>query len=416
MKFARELQIQIDDVYACPGNCAGCILVADERRTRTPDMSERLLRLSIDRLSDYIPTLDHLEYINLTYGIGDHLRMDQDYLKLLHELGADLLERHGFDAPKNAVFFTTSLIGKADILMPRLEELARHQRRVQFYPIAVLDPAKLYSKNFGAVYEGNILRTKELFGKVDLAINLSAEAIERITPQDLHDFAAENEFDEVTINWTPTKANKEFTAPCIDDLAGWLIDFNRAVIAGDKIGSSFAPVLRRSIDAVMCGADGDTMPTLQQAVNDVLPETIRKSIEIDHLGNLLPKLEAVGDITHGERFGLPTLGNINQAPIQELLGDAMAPLKARVIGIHSRSAACASCDNLAICSVTGFHVATHILGPRADRTTGCPHVAAQLIDHFKQEAVAADELRQNAEFIAPTTAHAPSGTPMVAAE
>ena len=85
MKYARELQIQIDDVYACPGNCAGCILVADERRTRTPDMSERLLRLSMNRLDAYIPTLDNLEYINLTYGIGDHLRMDQDYLKLLHK-------------------------------------------------------------------------------------------------------------------------------------------------------------------------------------------------------------------------------------------------------------------------------------------------------------------------------------------
>ena len=106
MKYARELQIQIDDVYACPGNCAGCILVADERRTRTPDMSERLLRLSMNRLDAYIPTLDNLEYINLTYGIGDHLRMDQDYLKLLHSLGADLLEKHGYDDPKNAVFFT----------------------------------------------------------------------------------------------------------------------------------------------------------------------------------------------------------------------------------------------------------------------------------------------------------------------
>ena len=400
MKYARELQIQIDDVYACPGNCAGCILVADERRTRTPDMSERLLRLSMDRLDAYIPTLDNLEYINLTYGIGDHLRMDQDYLKLLHSLGADLLEKHGYDDPKNAVFFTTSLIGKADILLPRLEELAHHDRRVQFYRIAVLDPAKLYNKNFGAVYEGNILRAKELFGKVDLAINLSAEAIERITPQELHDFAAENEFDEVTINWTPTKANIAHTAPCIDDLADWLIAFNRAVVSAERIGSSFAPVLRRSIDAVMCQADDD-LPTLQQAVNDVLPETIRKSIEIDHLGNLLPKLEAVGDITHGDRFGLPTLGNINKGEIADLLGTAMSPLKARVMGIHSSSPACVDCPHLAVCAVTGFHVQTHILGPRAGRETGCPHVAAKLIDHFMDEAVIADELRQEQAFIAP---------------
>jgi hypothetical protein len=404
MKHARELQIQLDDVYACPGNCAGCILAADERRVTRPDMSAALLGLAFERLDAYIPALDHLEYINLTYGIGDHLRMPQEYLKSLHQYGADLLEKHGYDGPKNAVFFTTSLIGKASLLMPRLEELARHDRRVKFYPIAVLDPEKLYNRNFGSVYEGNILRTKELFGKVDLAINLSAEAIRRITPQDLHDFAAENEFDEVTVNWTPTPGNIAHTAPCIDDLADWLIAFNRSVVAGNRIGSSFAPVLRRSIDAVMCRSDGEEPPTLLQAVNDVLPETIRKSIEIDHMGNLLPKLEAVGDITHGERFGLPTLGNIRDGGIAELLGEAMAPLKARVIGIHSRSAACATCPHLSICAVTGFHVQTHILGPRSSRERGCPHVAARLIDHFRDEAVAADELRREAGFSAPQPA------------
>ena len=381
MSYARELQIQIDDVYACPGNCAGCILATDERRVTAPDMSEALMALSFERLDGYIPTLSNLEYINLTFGIGDHLRMPQSYLKRLHVMGADLLERHGYDDARNAVFFTTSLIGKAELLMPRLEELAIHDRKVRFYPIAVLDPAKLYDRNFGAVYEGNILRTKQLFGKVHLAINLSAEAIARITPQDLHDFAAENDFDEVTVNWTPTPGNLANTAPAIDNLADWLIAFNRCVVEGERIGSSFAPVLRRSIDAVMCQADGEngnfTLPTLRQSVDDILPETVRKSIEIDHHGNLLPKLEAVGDITHGERFDLPTLGNLREAPIEVLLDRAMTPLKARVMAIHSRHAACATCPHLPICAITGFHVQTHVFTHHLPTShDACPHVAA----------------------------------------
>ncbi|MBV6633063.1 MAG: hypothetical protein KI792_08535 [Alphaproteobacteria bacterium] len=391
--YARELQIQIDDVYSCPGNCAGCVLSADERRTRNPDMSTRVLDLTYERLDRYIPQLDNLSYINLTYGIGDHMRMPLEYLKNLHERGADLLERHGYDGPKNAVFFSTSLIGKAKNLMPDLEALADHDRRVKFLPIAILDPALLYNKNFGEVYEGNISRTKALFGQVDLAINLSEEAITRITPRELHDFAVMNDFDEVTVNWVPTRMNIAQTAQCIETLADWLIEFESIATKHDRISSSFAPVLTRSINAVMCkSADGVEPPSLKQTIEEILPETVRKSIQFDHFGNLLPKLEAVGDVSHGSRFDLPALGNIREGEIDEMLDQAMPGLKSRIMGIHSRSKACMQCPNLSVCAATGFHVPTHILGDTGRDSSECPHVAAQLIDHFKQRAIITDQM------------------------
>ncbi len=40
-----EMQIQIDDVYACPGHCPGCALSSLERKGYEPDVSLDTLHL-----------------------------------------------------------------------------------------------------------------------------------------------------------------------------------------------------------------------------------------------------------------------------------------------------------------------------------------------------------------------------------
>jgi len=384
----RELQIQIDDVYACPGNCGGCVLAAEERRATRPDMTPETLELVFRRLDDYLGQLEGLDVVNITFGIADHLRMDDAYLATIYQYGRDLLVRHGHDRPGNALFFTTSLIGKPELLLPRLEKLRALHDRVPIYPIAVLDPAKLYNKNFGAVYEDNILRTKALFGQVDLAINLSDEAIARITPQELHDFAADHGFREVTLNWTPTSGNLARTFGAVETLKDWLFAFLEAVDSGQRIGSSLDPVFLRSINALLCQAKSpDNLPTMIEALGAILPTTIRHSLQIDHEGWLLPKLEAIGDITHGSRFDLPALGHLGDAPIAELLSGAMPGLMRRIIRLHSQSRACMACPHIAICAINGFHVYQHVARDLIDpEQTECAHVAAALIDRYRQRA------------------------------
>jgi hypothetical protein len=386
IKRPVELQIQIDDVYACPGSCGGCVLAAEERRATAPDMASEILDLCFDRLARYIPTLDGLRYINITFGIADHLRMPDAYLQSLYHRSADLLEQSGFTGPDNAIFFTTSLIGKTENILPRLEALLNNRRKVPIYPIAVLDPAKLYNKNFGAIYEGNILQTKKLFGKVDLAINLSDEAIQRITPRDLHDFAADHGFGEVTLNWTPTPGNLDRTFGDLPALAQWLFDFDDCVDQSGRILSSLSPMLRRSVEMVYCSArTPDHLPSMIDVLTEILPNTVRRSLEIDHHGFLLPKLEAVGDITHGSRFDLPPLGHLRDGEMADLIDRALPGLTTRIARLHSQHKACMQCPHLAICAITGFHVYNHVARDRPPSNTACPHIGAALIARYRDQ-------------------------------
>jgi hypothetical protein len=142
----------------------------------------------------------------------------------------------------------------------------------------------------------------------------------------------------------------------------------------------------------MCG-DGHA-PSLVTAVEQIVPETIRKSIEIDHLGYLLPKFEAIGDITHADRHGLAPLGNIRDGSIVSIIDKAMPRILSKIIGLHAQGA-CSTCRHSAVCAGTGFHVATHVARKTGKSQVvaeeGCPHVAFAIIDRIAAEMMAAEK-------------------------
>lgn len=381
MAHQKYLQIQIDDVYACPGQCAGCVLTSDERRVFAPDMSSALLDVSFDRLSAYVPTLSNMEYILITFGIGDHLRMPTDYLVYLYNKSASLIRGHGYDNGYSSVFFTTSLIGKSTDLRDKLKSLSVIDDFVPFIPVVVVDPAKLNNQKYAQEYVDNIKFTVDYFQKTDLAINLSTSAIKEMSAGEFYQFSRDFGFSEVTVNWTPTRDNMGETAEDLSLISDWLIDFDRIMLERGGVASGYAQVIRQSIRAIAEAAVQTGDITLSDALDIVLYETISKSLQIDHMGNLLPKLEAIGDVTHGSRFGLPDMGSIKAEAIKTLVDTAMPSLKRQIMRIHSCNTACASCRHLAVCSTMGFHVQTHLLaGKEGD---SCPHIAADLIRYFE---------------------------------
>ncbi len=395
----NELQVQIDDVYACPGSCGGCVLSAGERRAAAPDMAADVLDLAIERLLGYVDHLPQLSRLNLTYGIADHLMMDDAYLERIYQLGAAVVARAKPREPEHsAVFFTTALIGKHERLMPRLERLAGIVGEIPLLPVVVLDPALLYDRKFGGIYRRLILDTKALFGRVDLSINLSDRAVRQISADDIYAFAEENAFDELTVNWTPTFGNRELTTGDMPFLTQWLLDFDRTVEARGTVSSSFRPVLMASVNSVMCRVGDLSEATTARSVEEMIPQTIARSIQIDHLGNLLPKFEAIGDVPHSERFGYAPLGNLRDAPIAQLMAAGTPVVQRRIMAAHSRTRACASCEYSGFCAATGFHVFNTVLRGRNNGAKSCPHVARALFEHFYEAASAADpEVREAAE-------------------
>jgi hypothetical protein len=391
---ATELQIQIDDVYACLGQCAGCVLTPEERKTMAADMSEEMLALTIERLSEHAANSGPLKRVNLTFGIADHLLIGVDYLCKLHELGSAVIEAgNPTDREHSAVFFTTSLVGKPQSVIAMLRETkSRLKGNVPLIPLVVLDGRLIKAAKFGPMWREMVLAAKELFGKVDLSTNLSTDAVSCMTPEELALFAARNGFDEVTVNWAPTMRNAAGTLADTPTISQWLLEFDRLAEKKHSLTTSFRPVIARTIDSIMC-SDGHA-PSLINAVEQIVPETVRKSIEIDHLGYLLPKFEAIGDITHADRHGLAPLGNIKDGSIASIIDKAMPRVLNKIIGIHAQGA-CSTCRHSAICAGTGFHVATHVARRSGHSKTSeeesCPHVAFAVIDRIAAEMMKMDQ-------------------------
>jgi|HigsolmetaAR201D_1030396.scaffolds.fasta_scaffold00851_12 hypothetical protein len=393
---AKELQIQIDDVHACLGQCQGCVLSANERRVAHPDMSPATLDLSISRLIEYAESIAPLNRVNVTFGIADHLIMPEEYVQALHAAAARIVRAgRPQDREHSAVFFSTSLVGKPTEVVRKLSACRSPEASdVPLLPIVVLDPRLLHAVKFGPAYREMITEAKAIFGKVDLTINLSDEAVSMMGPREFIEFAVINGFDEVTVNWTPTLGNAAATCGNLPALSQWLLGFDDEMRRNPGITSSFHPVLRGAIDVAMCGADDDSLPSVMQTVMNVFPETVRKSIQVDNFGNLVPKLEAIGDVPHHPRFGLPIIGNLREASIAELIDRRMPAMQRRIIATHCKGP-CASCPVAGICAATGFHVLTHVMRRTGHAAEGrCPHVARDLIDRLLLEARAADRARQ----------------------
>lgn len=393
--YSNEIQLEIDDVYACPGHCPGCVLSSLERKSQQPDMQWDTLVCAIDKLKEYIPTLSHLEKVNLTYGIADHLLMPIEYLIKTYDLGASLIEDTGFKNQYNGVFYTASMIGKHEHIMKKVHALYEHsqKRGVPFYIIAVLDPKHLYHHKFADIYKSNIIDTQALIGKVDLSINLSEEAIDNISPQDLYTFAKNNHFDEVTINWTPTKDNLQYVYFNQDKLADWLIAFDEILAKDGKMGTSYRPVMRKTINNLMCKTEENYSESFYDGLSRNLPELIHKSLQIDDKGNIFPKYEAVGDIAHTPRIGIAPLGNIMQKEsIAQLLSQSQRNTEKFVMKQFTKQP-CLSCEYNKFCANSGFHIYNHVLNSFAEdnikelmnenlRKNGCYHIGKRLFSHY----------------------------------
>lgn len=397
MKFAKEIQIEIDDVYACPGRCPGCVLSSVEKKALLADMNDGTRKNIYRFLNQYIKNFKEVEKINLTYGIADHFLMDIDYLKQIYIEGAQFLEQHN-PINKNTLFLTLSLIGKESHIFEKLEMLSNMQKEynIKMLPIIVLDPAKLYHDKFGSIYEKSIAYAKTLFEEVDLAINLSIESVKKMSASDLFNFARAHHFSEVTINWVPTEDNLIYTFnhEFKKELTDWLIDFARLIENDDFFSCSYVPVIKKALDAAYCAADANYLSeaSMSQAIDLLISETTLKSIQFDHLGNVFPKLEAIGDIAHNERFGLKPWGNINQFLLKEnfkidekkafsFLEDKLSLTKRQIFKQFTHKN-CINCKYNSVCATSGFHVYNNIIKPEKTLDDFCPHIAYSLLEHF----------------------------------
>lgn len=372
---AHELQIQLDDVLSCTGNCPGCALQRAERDDpENAGWSEDMRSLALFRVGEHLERI-RPDRARLTFGVGDHMLCSDDYLSEIYLAGRAAMKPH---VRERSVHVTFSFIARPERFIPRLERLASHVfLDTPLHPTVVLDPDLLHHAKLGERFAQSIRRATTLFDRLDLSLALSDHVVEIYSPAELCALAADCGAGDLAIAWTPTAGNAASTGN-LDALAGWLLDFDEASRASG-VSASFQPVFR----GLLAGR-GASAP--MEALDAALPEHLDHYLEIDHGGALVARFEAVGDIAHGPRFGFPALGHIASAPLHDIALSGLSGVKRRILAVHSRHASCQTCPWLGACAVTGFHIPLSILPVRSGGQ--CPTVARHLFDHFDRQVQA----------------------------
>ena len=390
-----EMQIQIDDVYACPGHCPGCALSSIERKGYEPDVSLDTLHLIYDKLNDYLKEINNYDRIGITYGIADHFLMNDDYLAKTFLLGSQLIKNSQIENTYNSIYYTSSMIGKHEKIINKvklLNDLSK-QENVQFAIIAVLDPKNLLHPKFSELYTQNIIESNKIIGNnLDLAINLSVEAMQSISPKDLYEFALKNNFKEVTINWTPTFDNLSFSYQNQKEMSTWLIEFDQLLLKDTRIGTSYLPTIIKN----MLRLQSQQNDSLLEVIQNNLKETILKTIQIDHLGNIYPRFEAIGDIWQTQRFNFAPLGNIKDDSIFNIINNNFHQTKKHILNSLMKTP-CNDCEYNKYCATSGFHIYNKVLHTNQKdintaqrinaniKENNCLHIAKRLFQHYEKQ-------------------------------
>lgn len=361
----KELQIEIDDVYSCTGSCPGCMLTVEERMSKKPDMDEPTMDLTLEKLSDYITGLQDsrgIESVNLTFGIGDHLRMSDEYLaSLTYKTERFFRETKGMPQSR-AMHVTMSLIDRPQHVERSLRIL-KANKGVDVVPIVVIDPILLFSqKRFAPDYLLNIRKAKEIFSVIDMQVNISDSVVDTIHSSEIADFAKENEFSEVTINWVPNNFNLGKTTRQINRTKEWLLELAATIDSEENLSSSYIPVVEKCVNSQKNSEELEIF----DYISKITEETYRYSIQIDEKGRVFPKMEAIGDIPFNPRFGFSELCNIHQHDMEESVEAGVSAIE-KWLKKSILKQPCIDCPYQKACCSGGYQAYSQFL----DQKNGC---------------------------------------------
>ena len=109
--------------------------------------------------------------------------------------------------------------------------------------------------------------------------------------------------------------NLSFSYQNQKEMSIWLIEFDELLLKDNRIGTSYRPTIIKN----MLRLQSQQNDSLLEVIQNNLKETILKTIQIDHLGNIYPRFEAIGDIGQTQRFNFEPLGNIKDDSIFNII-------------------------------------------------------------------------------------------------
>lgn len=377
----RNIQILLETVVRCGGNCSGCALSSSERMTKA-DFDFTSFKYSVSKIYSYLKERvksDEIEALSVFLGQGDHFLLSDNELKEIIDICQNLVPseiRH-----KTVVLLTASAIGKHEEIKRKMDLIYSESTRIgiPMFIQTVFDPKKVVeTKNFKDTYIKNILYFKDKCGMTDLTINLGSDFLEQMSPQEFHNWIIQYGFNHVETNWVINRITQKMWKGHINSMTEWITQWLKIYKSNPAYEINFIPIALRLLEY-------KSLALIKSKLN--IEQELMDNIYIDNQGNLIPcTMGPINNLTPvQERLSEEKIININNLltgkQIIEELQRVCSTLSKKAINQIVKNKPCGLCQYKTVCAISGSSTWLNYEGNKNE----CPWNVKQFLDLLEKD-------------------------------
>lgn len=367
MKFkeSKNLQIAIETVVRCGGNCSGCALSSSERMSKS-SLDISLLNEKVKIARNFIDkniVEGNIESISIFLGQGDHFLLDDIDIQKFVDSVSEIVPN---DVLHKTVFFiSASAIGKHSNIVRKMDLFYEYflEKKIPFFVQVVFDPKKIeLTDTFRDTYIKNISYFKSKCGMTELTVNLGSDLYETMNPEIFSNFVKSMGITHVEFNWVLNNNTYKMWSISHNEMFEWLKKLLDINARNHCFEINFIPYFNRAFNFAESTKD---------LLLDKMISEISSNLYIDNLSS-----------TSLGQGGLIS----NLIPIKERLQfinkstdklDTLTTAK-RVLAKINKQVSCASCEYINVCSLIGSSTWFDYW-----KQPGCPYNLKSFLDFSK---------------------------------
>lgn len=361
----KNLQVLVETMTRCGGNCSGCALSSVERMTSTFDMNNFLIKTQqVKNILSKEDTFE-IESVSIFLGQGDHFLIEENLIETFMSNVSNMIPEEL--KRKTVVFITASAIGKTEKIKTKMDLFYEYSLKynVPFFIQVVFDPKKMkITPKFQEIYIKNILYFKEKCGMTEVTVNIGEDILKYLTPQDFHDWILKYEFKHIEMNWVINQFTYQMWKGIYPDMIKWLLFWLDIYLKEPKYEINFIPFVGRHLQS----KEKSILSSIKDIENSLNENTY---------------IDSNGTVFRGQ-MGLIS----NLTPFSERLEGNNKPITAnQIVSKFLKRESCSDCEYITTCSLSG--IASWLNYETEKNETQCPWNVKEFLTYFEKNILSA---------------------------
>lgn len=361
----KNLQILVETMTRCGGNCSGCALSSVERMVSTFDLES--FKLKTEQVKNMLDkhNPEEIESATVFLGQGDHFLIEEklidQFMFYASEMIPEQLKR------KTVVFITASAIGKHEQIVKKMDLFYEYslKHNLPFFIQVVFDPKKMKSTpKFQEIYIKNILYFKQKCGMTEVTVNIGEDILNHLTPTEFHEWIKKYKFKHIEMNWVINQFTYNMWKNIYKDMMQWMLDWLEVYLKEPVYEINFIPFMGRQLLS--------KEKHILKSVNEI-EESLNQNIYID----------SNGTVFRGQ-MGLIS----NLTPFSERLEGNNKPITAnQIVSKFLKRESCSDCEYMTTCALSG--VASWLNYDTEQAENECPWDVKKFLQYFEEKILEA---------------------------